>query len=81
MTSDHVPPIPVLIYVRLLNEGIDAVYRPTTAERLENGLFRLNSTPDYNPEDEEWEFLPGTTVAGRMEDLYEGRVLVAIRIS
>lgn len=80
MTSGEIPPIPVLIYVQLLNEGVD-VYRPTTAEPLENGLFRLNPTPDYNPEDEEWEFLPGTIVAGRVQSLYEGKLLVAVSTS
>jgi hypothetical protein len=50
-----------MIYVRLLNEGTE-VSRPTQAEDLGNGFFKLLPTSDYNPEDEAWEFLPGSVV-------------------
>ncbi len=51
----------ISIHVRLLNEGTD-VTRPTKAMELGNGLFKILPTDDYNPEDEEWEFIPGSTV-------------------
>jgi len=59
----------VPIYVRLLDEGTECS-RPTQAERLENDLFTILPTPDYNAEDEHWEFPPGSivravTVAGK----------------
>ena len=49
------------LYVRLLNEGTD-VLRPTSAFELGGGLFCLTATPDYDPDLEEWEFPPGTTI-------------------
>lgn len=47
--------------VKLLNEGTN-VSRPTLALDIGEGLFKLLPTPDYDPEDEAWEFVPGTTV-------------------
>jgi len=49
------------IHVRLLDEGTECS-RPTQAERLESGLFVILPTPDYNAEDEHWEFPPGSIV-------------------
>jgi len=49
------------IYVRLLDEGTECS-RPTQAERIGNDLFKLLPTPDYNSEDEHWEFPPGSIV-------------------
>lgn len=46
------------IYVRLLDEGVD-VWRPVEAEEEEHGAFRL---PTSAPEDEAWEFRPGSRV-------------------
>jgi hypothetical protein len=51
----------VKVYVELLEEGTDT-WRPTQAIPLENNLYKLLPTPDYNPEDEVWQFLPGTIV-------------------
>jgi hypothetical protein len=51
----------VPVYVRLLNEGTD-VSRPTEALDLGNGLFELLPTSDYDPENETWEFPPGSLV-------------------
>jgi hypothetical protein len=49
------------VYVQLLNEGTPT-WRPTMAERLTPGLYRLLATEGYDPEDEEWEFRPGSVV-------------------
>jgi hypothetical protein len=49
------------IYVPLRNEGTD-VLRPTTGILLEKDVVRVVPTRDYNPDVEEWEFLPGSTV-------------------
>lgn len=68
----------VALYVRLLNEGTD-VFRPTQAIDMGNGLFKILATPDYDPDDEEWEFLPGTTVRSEPRINEIGRFLIAIR--
>ena len=49
------------IYVQLINEGTD-VLRPVQAIALANGLYQITQPVDYAPVDEEWQFLPGTTV-------------------
>jgi hypothetical protein len=51
----------ITVYVRLLNEGTD-VSRPTKAVGIGRELYKLLATPDYSPEDETWEFPPGTVV-------------------
>jgi hypothetical protein len=49
------------IYIKLLNEGTD-VWRPTIGKRIEGNIFEVLTTEDYDPDDEEWEFTPGSTV-------------------
>ncbi len=49
------------VFVRLLDEGTPC-FRPTLAEEVQNDLYRLLSTPDYDREDEEWELKPGALV-------------------
>ena len=51
----------VEICVRLLDEGTD-VSRPTQGAILGDGLFELLPTDNYDPDDEHWEFLPGSIV-------------------
>lgn len=65
------------IFVQLLDEGTD-VYRPTEAVPLERGLYRLLPTPNYDPEDEKWEFPPGSVVRARWQVLGGKRVIVAV---
>jgi hypothetical protein len=66
------------VQVNLLNEGTD-VSRPTLALDLGEGLFKLLPTPDYDPEDEEWEFVPGTTVRSEPRTDDRGEYLLAVR--
>ena len=47
------------VYVRLLDEGVD-VWRPVSARRLGPDLFELST--EASPEDEIWEFAPGSRV-------------------
>lgn len=68
------------IYVRLLDEGTD-VFRPTEVESLEDGLFKLLPTPEYDPDDEHWEFTPGSVVRGVTRKLDGEAVLVAVNLS
>ncbi len=49
------------IYVQLFDEGVPTA-RPTKAIYIGNELYRVLPTPDYDPEDEVWEFLPGSLV-------------------
>jgi hypothetical protein len=70
-------PIEVTVYVRLLQEGTE-VFRPTKAEACENGVYRLLPTPDYDPEDECWEFLPGSLVKVKERHGAEASFLVAV---
>lgn len=68
------------IYIRLLEEGTE-VLRPTEAEELGDGLFMLLPTPNYNPEDEHWEFGPGSVVRGVFRKVEGDAVLVAVNVN
>jgi hypothetical protein len=68
----------VKIYVRLIDEGTD-VSRPTEALDLGNGLLELLPTPDYDSEDETWEFRPGAVVRCEKRQGGSGEYLLAVR--
>lgn len=68
----------ITIYVSLLGEGTP-VYRPTEAVRLANGLYQLLPTGDYDPEDEKWEFPPGSVVRAEKREGRDGECLIAVR--
>ncbi|MEM7616892.1 MAG: hypothetical protein AAF195_00760 [Pseudomonadota bacterium] len=52
----------ITLYVHLLDEGTPTI-RPTTAEILDDNLYKLLPVENYDPEDEIWEFLPGSIVS------------------
>jgi hypothetical protein len=56
------------IYVYLPDEAVD-VWRPVEAEELESGLYRILGPA---PEDEIWEFPPGSIVRIEMKRLVHG---------
>lgn len=65
------------VYVTLLEEGTDTI-RATQAMDLGKGLYKLLPTPWYDPEDEIWEFLPGTIVRiKKSQDFHGNEVLLA----
>jgi hypothetical protein len=66
------------IYVQLLNEGTIS-FRPVLAVELGENLYNVEGDDIYNPEDEEWEFLPGAVVLVEEQMHSEGAVLVAIK--
>jgi hypothetical protein len=68
---------PMVVYVQLLGEGT-VVYRPAPAESLGANLVRLLMPEGYDPDDEDWEFKPGTTVRVEPRSLSEGEVLAAV---
>jgi hypothetical protein len=70
----------VIIYVQLLNEGVP-VARPTYGERIDDNLFRVLPTDNYDPEDETWEFPPNTIVRCERRGSPEGKeVLLAVAV-
>jgi hypothetical protein len=60
-----------------LNEGTE-VSRPTEALNLGNGLYKILPTPDYDSEDEVWEFLPNAVVRCEVRHEKGGTHLLAI---
>jgi len=67
----------VEVYVVLLEEGTDTI-RGTQAVDLGDGLYKLLPTPWYDPEDEIWEFLPGSVVRAKQSKDFHGHdILVA----
>ncbi|MDR1181538.1 MAG: hypothetical protein LBL13_06140 [Bacteroidales bacterium] len=67
-----------IIYVRLLDEGT-VVYRPVPAIEIKKDIFKIMRSDAYNPEDEIWEFLPGTCVLVEEKGLSDENILVAIK--
>jgi len=67
-----------IIYIQLLNEG-SVAYRPVSSHEIGKNIFRVDGSEIYNPEDEEWEFPPGTYVI--VEEQIRGgeKVLIAIK--
>jgi len=69
----------IRVYVRLLDEGVE-VFRPAQATLIGPGQARLAVPSDYDPEDEHWEFEPGSVVA-ITERLLDGeKVVVAVAL-
>ncbi len=69
----------VKVYVSLLDEGTDTL-RPTQALVLKGGVYELLPTPNYDPENETWEFLPGTkVVCEEQKHSTAGKILVVVR--
>ena len=71
------PPDPKEVYVRLMGEGT-TTFRPAPAEFLEEETARLLIPPNYDPEDEDWEFKPGSVVRIELRQLSGLQAYVAI---
>lgn len=67
----------IQVYVQLLDEGAPTI-RLTEGEDLGGGLVRLLATHDYDPDDEKWEFPPGSIVRTRR---HRSGKLIAVRPS
>ncbi len=65
----------VEIYVSLLDEGTPTI-RGTKAIDLGNDLYRVLPTPFYDPEDEIWEFLPGSIVRCKKAKDHKGHEIL-----
>lgn len=66
-----------VIYVRLLGEGTEA-FRPVLAKEIGNCVYEIDVLNPYDPEDEVWEFRPGTRVKVKPQYLSGGLELVAV---
>ena len=66
------------IYIKLLEEGTK-VYRPVPALKLKNNIYEVKGFEIYDPEDEVWEFSPGTYVLVEEQNIDNETVLVAIQ--
>lgn len=64
------------VHVRLLDEGT-LVYRPTIGIHQEGNVYLLKEPPGYDPEDEHWEFIPGSFVRCEERSSQDGFLLVA----
>ncbi len=64
------------IYIPLLDEGTPVV-RPTQGISLGGDLYRVLATPNYDPDDEHWEFPPGSVVRGVIEKRDGEEIVVA----
>lgn len=66
------------IFVRLLGEGTD-VMRPVHAEKIGVDKFRLLRPADYDPDFENWEFVPESVVECETRYQDGDEFLVAVR--
>ena len=64
------------IWIPLRNEGTIAA-KMTKGVSLPGDEYIVIMPDEYDPQDEEWEFLPGTIVKCRKEIWSEGEILVA----
>ncbi len=67
----------LVVYVPLLNEGT-SVLRPTHGVKLGDNVYRVLPTRDYDPDDEEWEFPPGSVVEC-IQETRDGREILVAR--
>jgi hypothetical protein len=78
----NIPPsawqVTEVIYVYLLNEGTD-VWRPIDAVPMADGLYRIPQNIKIS-EDEDWQFVPGTTVRCSLRRLSGGDRLIAVEV-
>jgi len=70
--------IRVKLFVYLLAEGTD-VWRPTEAVSVGDGLFKILPTPEYDPEDEVWEFPPSSIVRCETRQGDSDEYIVAVK--
>jgi hypothetical protein len=66
------------IYIQLLGEGTK-VYRPVRAIEIEDNIYEIKGDDIYDPDDEEWEFIPGTIVFVEKKKLEGEFVLIAVK--
>jgi hypothetical protein len=65
------------VCVNLLEEGTPTL-RIADAVPMPNGFYKLLPSPNYDPEDEIWEFLPGSIVRCVVKNDRNGEYLEAV---
>lgn len=69
-----------LVYIHLLNEGTD-VWRPTQGIALGEDIYEILPTPEYDSDDENWEFPPGSLVKCVKQTKDDHQILVATSLA
>jgi hypothetical protein len=69
---------PEEIYIALLDEGVN-VWRPAPAWKVEDSTYIILRPDEYDPEDEHWEYPPGSTVVCEPRTTDQGTILAAVR--
>lgn len=67
-----------IIYIQLLDEWTK-VYRPVPACEVQSNIYEVGGFEIYDPEDEIWEFPPGTYLVVEEQNLNDEIVFVAIQ--
>ena len=68
-----------IIYIPLLDEGTPTLRR-TFGEFVADGIYKVLSDADYDPEDENWEFPPGSVVKCRKGEWKDAEILIAFEV-
>ena len=71
MTTDE-------IYVALLDEG-SPVWRPAPAMKVDGNTYVILRPASYDPDDEKWEFPPGSVVIVEDRKTSDGIIRAAVR--
>jgi hypothetical protein len=66
------------IYIALLDEGVE-VWRPAPAWKIGANVYIVLRPDDYDPDDERWEFPPGSTVLVEARQTSKGKLPTAVR--
>jgi hypothetical protein len=80
MSADPVSSVTKTVYVHLVDEGT-IVVRPTQGVPVGGGAFRLLPTPEYDPDNETWQFPPRSLVRCENQTWEGHEILVAIELA
>ena len=69
---------PEKIFIALLDEGVD-VWRPAPAWRVDGSTYIVLRPDGYDPDEERWEYPPGSTVHCEVRTVSDGTILAAVR--
>jgi hypothetical protein len=68
------------VHVALLDEGVN-VWRPVPGRKLRDNVYELLRPADYDPDDEKWEFPPGSIVQCAPRTTSSGTILAAVAMA
>jgi len=66
------------VYLSVFDEGTP-VWRPVPAWKIDASTYIVLRPADYDPEDENWEFPPGSIVTCESRKTSKGTILAAVR--